>query len=203
MPTFGTRASPPSPIAIVRREGIVRLRELQAHGVSKAAVLRLCERGELRRIGRGLYALPDRDLGEHESLIEVAKRVPDGIVCLLSALRFHGLTTQNPSEVWLAIERKARKPRIEWPPLRVVWWSGEAFAFGVAEKKVSGVQIRITSPAKTVADCFKYRHKIGLDVALEALRDYRRSRRSLDELHRATEICRVERVVRTYLEALA
>jgi predicted transcriptional regulator of viral defense system len=129
--------------------------------------------------------------------------VPDAIICLLSALRVHGLTTQNPSEVWIGIDRKARRPRLEWPSLHVVWWSSGALTEGVSERKLGSIPVRITTPARTVADCFKYRSKIGLDVALEALRDYRRKRAgSLDELHHAAITCRVDRVIRTYLEAM-
>jgi predicted transcriptional regulator of viral defense system len=159
--------------------------------------------GSLVRVARGLYGLPGHDLGEHESLLQVAKLVPDGVVCLLSALRFHGLTTQNPSEIWLGIDRKARKPTPEWPLLHIVWWSGKAMSAGVVETKVARIQIRITTPARTVADCFKYRNKIGLDVAIEALRDFRRKKKgTLDELHQAATVCRVNRIMQPYLEAL-
>jgi predicted transcriptional regulator of viral defense system len=135
--------------------------------------------------------------------MQIAMLVPEGIVCLLSALRLHGLTTQNPSEVWLGIDRKARKPKLEWPPLHVVWWSDAALVEGIIDVKVASTTIRATSPARTVADCFKYRNKIGLDVALESLRDYRRKKNgSLDELHRMTKVCRVDRVIQPYLEAM-
>ena len=125
------------------------------------------------------------------------------MICLLSALRFHGLTTQSPFEVWLAIDIKARKPRVESPPLRIVRFSRESLVYGVERHLVEGVPVRITSPAKTVADCFKYRNKIGLDAAMEALRDYRRLRKGpLDDLWRAAEVCRVTAVIRPYLEAI-
>jgi len=125
-------------------------------------------------------------------------------VCLLSALRFHKLTTQSPHEVWLAINVSARKPKTDWPPLRIVRFSGPALTFGVETHRIENVEVRVTSREKTVADCFKYRNKIGLDVAIEALRDYLRSRRrSVDALMEAAAASRVKNVIRPYLEALA
>jgi predicted transcriptional regulator of viral defense system len=144
----------------------------------------------------------DTDVSEHQSLAEACKRVPQGIICLLSALRFHQLTTQNPSEVWIAIDGKARRPRVDYPPLRFVRFSGAALHHGVSRHEINGSTIRVYEPAKTVADCFKYRHKIGLDIALEALREYRRQRRPLEALWQAAEICRMAKVIRPYLEAL-
>ncbi|MET0791635.1 MAG: type IV toxin-antitoxin system AbiEi family antitoxin domain-containing protein [Polyangiaceae bacterium] len=200
MPT--KRFTGTDPIKLVRAAGVLRLREFAEAGVPKAAVLRLADAGKLERIGRGLYALPGREVDESEALVQVAKRVPEGVVCLLTALSFHNLTDQNPSQVWLAIDRKARRPRLDWPPLEVVWWSHEVLSFGVMTKTIGGVVLRVTSPAKTVADCLKYRHKLGTDVAVQALRDYRRGRRSIDELFVAARFCRVERTLRGYLEAM-
>jgi predicted transcriptional regulator of viral defense system len=155
-------------------------------------------------VGRGLYVLPDADVSEHHSLAEASKRVPHGVVCLLSALRFHNLTTQSPSEVWLAIGSKAWRPQVDYPRLRFVRFSDRALEAGVEEHSIEGVLVRVYSPAKTVADCFKYRNKIGLDVALEALRDCRRERKcSNDELWRYAKICRVANVMRPYMEAIA
>jgi predicted transcriptional regulator of viral defense system len=164
---------------------------------------RLCRNKGLNRLSRGLYASPRAEISENHSLAEAARRVPHAIVCLSSALRFHGLTTQAPFEVWIAIDVKARKPRVRDMPLRVVRFSGKARTYGVEEHEVENVTVRVTSAAKTVADCFKYRNKIGLDVALEALRDYRRSRRSRDDLWRAARACRMASVMRPYMEALA
>ena len=163
---------------------------------------RLCRSGHLRRAGRGLYVLPNADTTEHHALAEACKRIPRGIICLLSALRFHGLTTQAPFEVWIAIDVKSRKPQVDSMPLRVHRFSGAAMTSGVEEHDVEGVTVRVTSPAKTVADCFKYRNKIGLDVAVEALKDYRRARKSVDDLWRAAVVCRVTSVIRPYLEAI-
>jgi predicted transcriptional regulator of viral defense system len=190
------------PLALLGRSGILRLRDFQDFGIAKATVLRLLETGEVARIGRGLYALAGREVGESEALVQVAKRVPEGVVCLLTALRFHELTDQNPSKVWLAIDRKARQPQLDWPPLEVVWWSTKLLVYGVTKKTVDGVAVRMTTPAKTVADCIKYRNKLGIDVAIQAIRDYRRARRSVDDLFEAARVCRVERTLRTYLEAM-
>ena len=201
MPTKRSKM-PSVPAEYVRNAGVVRLREFEEAGYPKATVLRLAEAGKLERLGRGLYALPGRDFTEWESLVHVAKRVPGGVVCLLTALSFYNFTDQNPHRVWLAIDRKARQPRLDWPPSEVVWWSPDVLSFGVVERLVGGVTVRITSPAKTVADCLKYRNKLGTDVAVQAIRDYRRGRRSIDELFAAARFCRVERTLRTYLEAM-
>ena len=191
-------------LEIVGEAGVLRPRDLDAHGIPRIYLSRLCDRGLLDRVGRGLYVLPDADVSEHHTLAEAGKRVPHGVVCLLSALRFHGLTTQSPSEVWLAIANKAWRPQVDYPPLRFVRFSGRTLEAGVEEHSIEGVLVRIYNPAKTVADCFKYRNKIGLDVALEALRDCRRQRRCTnDELWHYAKICRVANVMRPYMEATA
>jgi predicted transcriptional regulator of viral defense system len=137
-------------------------------------------------------------------MMQTCKRLPKGVVCLLSALRFHNLTTQAPFEIWMAIDRKARLPKVEGVPLRLVRFSGEALTEGVEHHMIEGVEVRVYSPAKTIVDCFKYRNKIGLDVALEALRECRRERRcTMDDLWRFARICRVANVMRPYMEALS
>lgn len=154
-------------------------------------------------MARGVYTAADAAITEHHTVVEAAARVPHAVVSLLSALRFHELGTQAPHEIWLAIDRKAWKPVVDWPPIRIVRFSGEALTFGVETHTLEGVPVNITSREKTVADCFKYRNKIGLDVALEALRDYLRARgRSVDALMRAARVCRVARVMQPYLEAM-
>lgn len=191
-------------INFVRLRGLVRPRDLTPLGIPRVSLTRAVHRGELERVGRGLYSLPGRQISAHGTLAEVAHRVPKGVVCLLSALRFHGLTTQAPFEVWLAIENKALAPKVDYPPLRIVRFSGEAWTAGVEVHVVDGVSVRITSVAKTVADCFKYRNKIGLDVALEALREaWRDKRMSSDDLWRYAKVCRVANVIRPYLDSLA
>lgn len=188
-------------LALAKKTTILRPRDLAALGISRATLSRLVERGVLERVGRGLYTPTSAEVSEFHALAEAAKRVPHGMVCLLSALRFHGLTTQAPFEVWIAIDRTARKPRVDYPPVRIARFSGEMLTFGVEKHRVDGVAVRVTSAAKTVADCFRYRNKIGLDVAIEALKEYRRVKRgSMDDLWRAAEVCRVARVIRPYLE---
>ena len=181
----------------------MRSRDLVALGVSREYLRRLAAAGVVERAGRGLYQLPDAEVSAQHTLVEAARRVPHAVVCLLSSLRFHGVTTQAPFEVWMALPSKARRPQGEGPPLRIVRFSGPAFAEGVESHRVEGVEVRVYSLAKTVADCFKYRNKIGLDVALEALRQVLRERRvSRDALWRYARICRVARVMRPYLESL-
>ncbi len=188
---------------IARKAGMLRAHELSKQGIPRVYLQRLEERGFLVREARGLYRVPNAKITENHSLAEAAKRVSHGAVCLLSALRFHGLTTQAPSEVWLAIGWKARAPKTDAQPLRIIRMSGKALLEGVEQHQIEGVAVKIYSPAKTVADCFKYRNKIGLDVALEALSDYRRKHRAgMDELWYFANICRVAAVMRPYFEAL-
>ena len=188
---------------LLKRLGIARSRDLERAGVSRTQLRRLLDRGLIERVGRGMYGSPGAEPTERQHLAEASRRVPGGVICLLSALRFHGLTTQNPFEVWMAIDRKAWRPRVEHPPLRLVYLSGPALREGVEEHDVSGVTVRVFSAAKTVADCFKFRNKIGTDVAVDALRDYRRLHpKRLDAVWRFAEADRVARVLRPYLESL-
>jgi predicted transcriptional regulator of viral defense system len=191
-------------IDLARSHGLIRPCDLLPLGISRVSLTRAVRRGQLERVGRGLYGLPGREVSAQGALAEVALRVPNGVVCLLSALRFHGLTTQAPFEVWLAIENKATRPKLVYPPLRIVRFSGAALTEGVEEHVVDGVTVRITSVAKTVADCFKYRNKIGLDVALEALREaWHEKRMTSDDIWHYAKVCRVANVMRPYLESLA
>jgi predicted transcriptional regulator of viral defense system len=191
-------------LELARETGILRPRDLDPLGIPRVYLSRLQKAGRLERIGRGLYALPSAELTEYRSLAEAAKRVPIGVICLLSALRFHELTTQAPFEVWMAIGEKAWRPRVEYPRLRIVRFSKAALSEGVEEHTLEEVPVRLFSVAKTVADCFKYRNKIGLDVAIEALRECRRQRRcSMDDLWHFAQVCRVRNVMRPHLETLA
>ncbi len=191
-------------LSLTRKHGLIRPRDLVAQGLSRVALTRLVRQGLLTRVGRGLYAIPDRTVSEHGSLAEVARKHPQAIVCLLSALRFHDLTTQSPFEVWLAIPNKARAPKMDYPPLRIVRFSGAALTDGIEEHQVDGVTVRVTSVARTVADCFKFRNKIGLDVALEALHEAWRAKRvGMDELWHYATLCRVANVMRPYMESLS
>ncbi len=188
---------------LAKNQRLIRSRDLASLGIPRVALTRAVRRGELERVGRGLYRLPGRVVSAQGSLAEVARKVPKGVVCLLSALRFYNLTTQAPFEVWLAIDNKAMKPKLEYPPLRIVRFSGAALTEGVEEHVVDGVTVRVTSVAKTVADCFKYRNKIGLDVALEALREaWNEKRMTSDDIWYYAKVCRVANVMRPYLESL-
>lgn len=188
---------------IAREKGLIRANDIEVAGISRNYLYLLHKAGLLRKTARGLYALPDAPITEHSALAEVAKRVPKGVVCLLSALSFHGITTQIPHEVWIAVPRGSWRPDIEYPPLNLTYVSGEAYSFGVHEHDVHGVVVKAYDCAKTVADCFKFRNKVGLDVAIEALREawrYRKAR--MDELVEAAGICKVSTVMRPYLEAI-
>lgn len=190
-------------IGLARREGLVRPRDLEHAGIPRTYLQRLVASGRLIKLGRGLYALPDYAPSELATVAEACKRVPKGIVCLISALRIYGLTTQNPPEVWMMIDRHAWRPRIEYPPLRIVTATGPALREGVVARQIDGMSVRITSPGKTVADCFRYRSKVGLDVAIEALRDCKKQRlATLDEIAKYAKIDRVMNVMRPYMESM-
>jgi len=192
--------------AIIRlaRKGPVRARDLNEAGIPRAYLQRLCDRGVLERVDRGLYRLVEAPATEQSSLAEVAKRVPHAIVCLLSALQVHGLTTESPYAVWVLIDRRARMPKLAYPKLEVVRASGPAREHGVETRVIDGVTVQLTTPAKTVADCFRFRRHVGLEVALAALKDYLKTRKgSIDALVEAARTDRIYAFMRPYLEALA
>lgn len=189
-------------LAIARERGIARARDFDAAGVPRAYLRRLQDEGLLVRMGRGLYQLADTEWSESHSLAEAARAVPHGVVCLLSALQFHGLTTQLPHEVWMLIGHKKWAPKNPAVSLRIIRATGEALTAGVERHNIEQVDVPTTNPAKTVADCFKYRSQVGLDVAIEALRDCIRARRAtVDDLWRFAAIDRVQNVMRPYIEA--
>ena len=197
------RAKEPA-IEIIRRMGIVRPADLEIFGITRARLYSLVKKGMVERRGRGIYVARNHALTAEHALAQAAKLVPSGVLCMLTALRFHGLTTQSPVEVWIALQEKARKPRLDYPRLRIVRFSGAALTEGIEAHSVEGVNIRVYSAAKTVADCFKFRNKIGIDVAVEALRDFSRMHRGgANELARFARICRVTRVMQPYLDAIA
>ena len=186
------------------RKGPVRARDLDEAGIPRAYLRRLCDRGMLEQVDRGLYRLADAPVTELHSIAEVAVRVPLAAICLLSALQLHGLTTEVPHAVWVMIDRHARKPRFSYPTLEVVRASGRALQHGIETRDIEGAEVRVTNPAKTVADCFRYRQHVGLDVALAALRDYlRKHRGGINALVEAARADRVYPLMRPYLEALA
>lgn len=190
-------------LRLARERGVLRPRDLADAGLPRDYLWRLHQAGVLERLERGLYVAPDAPFTENRGLVMVAKRVPRGVICLLSALRFHELTTQDPFEVWLAVERGNRVPRGGYPPIRPSVFSPIMFQYGIEEHLREGIELRVYSPAKTVADCFRFRNRIGLDVALEALRDcWRQRRATMDEMWDAATVCRVANVMRPYLESL-
>lgn len=191
-------------LKLVEEAGVLRPRDLRDHGIAATYLYRLLQRGLVQRVGWGLYTLPGAVLTEHHSLAEACKRVPRGVVCLLTALRFHGLTTQNPHEIWMAVEQKAWRPKRGSFPLHLIFISGPPFTEGIEMHDVKGVRVPVYNAAKTVADCFRFRNKIGLDVAIEALRDYLRLHpRDVNDLWQHAKVCRVTAVMRPLLEALA
>ena len=188
---------------LVRKRKLLRARELAEQGLPTIALTRLVQAGKLDRVARGLYSLPGAAMSEHRSLAEVALLVPRGVVCLLSALQFHEIGTQAPFEVWLAIPNRVTPPRIEYPAIRMVRMSDDALIEGLQHKRIDGVEVPIFNPARTVVDCFKFRNKIGLDVAIEALREGWRERRfTMDELWHHATLQRVANVMRPYIEAI-
>ncbi len=190
-------------IDLVRAQSVIRPRDLKEYGLSKDYLYILAQEGVIERVGRGLYQWPNKDLGRHHSLVEVSKLAPKAVVALLSALNYHNMTTQNPHQIWLAIDRKAWRPEISYPPVRFVTMSAESLHSGVETHLIEGVSIKVFNPAKTVVDCFKYRGKVGLDVALEALREGWSARKfTIDELQCYAKICRVQKVMQPYLESI-
>jgi len=191
-------------LRLVRRRGLLHTRDVAALGVPSVVLTRLTRAGKLERAGRGVYALPGGATSAHRSLAEVALRAPRAVICLLSALRLHGIGTQAPFEVWLALPPGVQPPRVDSPAIRVVRMSGESLTAGIDRIAIDGVRVPVFDAAKTVADCFKFRNKIGLDVALEALREGWRERKfSMDVFWRYAGVNRVTNVMRPYLEALA
>lgn len=191
-------------LKLAKRPQGVAARELSEAGIHRQVLTRLVTSGEIVRVARGVYRLPDMTAGEHHGLALASMAAPNGVICLLSALQFHGLGTQLPHEVWVAVGRRTRSPRLQYPPLRVLRFSDAALIEGVERHRIEGREVAIYSVEKTLADCFKYRNKIGLDVALEALREARRRRAiSADALWHYAKVDRVANVMRPYLEAVA
>jgi len=172
-------------------------------GIHRRVLYSMLEAGLIEQLNRGLYRLTDLPPLGNPDLVSVALKVPSGVICLISALAYHEITTQIPHEVYVALERGMEAPKLDHPPLRIFWFSGQAFTLGIQTHKIDGIPVRIFSPEKTIADCFKYRNKIGLDTAIEALKLYREKKRFKDDdLMKFARACRVEKIIRPYLEAL-
>lgn len=190
-------------LELARHRRVLRAADVREHGWSPQLLIRLHQAGKLQRLGRGLYGLPDAEITEHQTLIEVCQRVPKAVLCLLSALQFHEIGTQLPHEMWIALPEGSQTPAPSYPSLRITRLRGTAYTDGIQTVADYGAPIRVYSAAKTVTDCFKFRNKIGLDVALEALKDAWRSRKvTMTELSHFAKVNRVERVMQPYLEAM-
>ena len=186
-----------------RNGGVLRMSEALQSGIHRRMLYSMLEAGLIEQLSRGLYRLADLPPLGNPDLVSVSLKVPSGVICLISALAYHEITTQVPHEVYVALERGTEVPRLDYPPLRIFWFSGQSFTHGIETHKIDGVPVRIYSPEKTIADCFKYRNKIGLDTAIEALKLYREKKRfKAEDLMQIARVCRVEKVIRPYLEAL-
>lgn len=190
-------------LKVLKARGIARLCELMAAGVAQETVSRLVRSGRVTRLARGLYQLPGSDLGSTHGFAEACKLVPRGVLCLVSALQFHELTVQLPRAIWMAIETGARTPRVSYPPMKFVRFSNESISQGIEKHKIEGVAVRVTDPATTIADCFRFRRKVGIDVALEGLREaLKRRKASADDIMKAAQHRRIWTKLRPYLEAM-
>ena len=183
--------------------GIIRAKDLEATGIPRNYLYKMHKDGLLEKISVGLYSLPNALATEHSTIAEIAKRIPHAVICLVSALIYHELTTQLSTDIWIAVPKSSRKPNIKYPPINLTYISDPAYSFGIQEHIINGVPVKIYNPAKTVADCFKFRSKVGLDVAIEALRNVRRSRKTtMDELTKAAKVNRVLKIMMPYMEAI-
>ena len=190
-------------LRLARQKGLLRPSDLDAPGIPRVYLTRLTASRQLAKQGRGVYRLAENPLSENESLAIVASRAPKAVFCLLTALQFHELTTQLPRQVWIALPKGSHAPKLDYPAIKMIQYSGGAYSQGIEVHRRDKVELRVYSAAKTIADCFKHRNKIGLDVALEALRDARKKKKaSADDLWRYAKICRVANVMRPYLEAV-
>jgi predicted transcriptional regulator of viral defense system len=188
---------------MVNQAGLISVDDLKKRGIPREYLSRLGGKNGLEMIAPGVYSRVNSDITEKHTYAQVSKIVPKGVICLFSAMRFHEFSTQNPNHVWIGIDVRARKPKVTAIKIKFVRYSGPAFTDGITKHLIEGVSVKVYNPAKTVADCFKYRHKIGLDVALEALKDgYRKKKFTMDELWKYAKICRVANVMRPYMESL-
>lgn len=190
-------------LRLARQKGLLRASDLDAPGIPRIYLTRLTAGGQLAKEGRGVYRPAENPLSENESLAIVASRAPQAVFCLLTALQFHELTTQLPRQVWIALPKGSHAPKLDYPAIKMIQYTGDAYSEGIEVHRRDKVELRVYSAAKTIADCFKHRNKIGLDIALEALRDARNKKKAnADDLWRYAKICRVANVMRPYLEAV-
>ncbi len=190
-------------LKFTKEKGIVRPKDVEELGIKRHILYSLYKKGLLIKIARGMYILPNAPITEYQNLIKVAKKIPSAVVCLISALSFHEITTQIPNELWVAVPRDTWRPKIDYPPLHYTVMNKKTYSFGIQEVDINGVLVKVYTPAKTVADCFKFRNKVGLDVAIEALREVLKTRKAtMNELVEAAKINRVLKIMRPYLEAI-
>jgi predicted transcriptional regulator of viral defense system len=190
-------------ISLVRERGLVRARDLKEAGIPSIALTRLAKAGKLERLGHGLYRTPDAAISENEGLLVIARKLPDAVFCLLTALQFHGLTTQLPRQVWISMPRSSHTPQMPYPPIRMIQVPKSILDDGVEKHMRDGIALRVYGVTRTVVDCFKHRSKVGLDVALEALREaLSQKKTTMDDLWRQATTLRVANVMRPYLEAM-
>src|SRR3989338_381529 len=191
-------------LKLIKQKLTLRSSDLQAIGVPRVVLTRMVREGVLEKVSRGLYRKPNTFLSENETLVDIALVAPRAIFCLLSALQFHGLTTQLPREVWIAMPQGSRAPKMDYPPIRMMRFSGKTYSEGIQTVVRDRVALKIYSPAKTVVDCFKFRNKVGLDVALEALKDaLKKKKATREELYYFAKIERVIKIILPYLEAMS
>ncbi|MES2309297.1 MAG: type IV toxin-antitoxin system AbiEi family antitoxin domain-containing protein [Verrucomicrobiota bacterium] len=190
-------------LEIFRQLKVVRPKDLAARGIPPVYLQRLCQSGEVIRASRGIYHTKKHEPSSRHLLALMAKRIPKAVVCLLSALELHDLTTHSPHKIWIAIHKRSRRPVDSDLPIRIVRFSETSLTAGVEEVSIEGIQVKVTSVAKTIADCFKFRRKIGEDIAIEALRDGLKKRKcTRDEIWKQSKICRVANVIRPYMESI-
>ncbi|HFD2382553.1 TPA: type IV toxin-antitoxin system AbiEi family antitoxin domain-containing protein [Legionella pneumophila] len=190
-------------LQMASKTGIVRMSDLTEMGITRATISRLVSENKLEKLASGLYCLSETELSEKESLVIIASRVPQAVFCLLTALQIHDLTTQLPRKVWIAMPKGSHAPKMDYPPLKMVQYSDEAFSEGIEIIESDNIKLRVYNRAKTIADCFKHRNKIGIDVAIEALKEaYSKNKVTVDELWHYAKICRVANVMRPYIETI-
>ncbi|MCF6192811.1 MAG: type IV toxin-antitoxin system AbiEi family antitoxin domain-containing protein [Kangiellaceae bacterium] len=187
---------------ILKNKSVVTVKDLVSANISRNTLADMANEGLLTRIKPGVYESNNRDVSEFESFVDISAQAPNGVIALLSALQFHGITTENPHRIWVAFLRGQRIPSIEYPPMRHVIFSEKAYRYGIEEHIAQGVTFKVYSVAKTIADCFKYRHKIGLDVAIEALKESVINKIDINEIWEAAKVCRVQKIIRPYMEAI-
>lgn len=192
-------------LKLAKSKGYIRPKDVEKYGISKQYLYLLYKENKIIKISRGIYSLPEEPDTAHLTLMEAAKKVPAGVFSLISALSFHELTTQLSYVIWMTLPKKThrQKPSFDYPPLELTYVSEPAFSYGIEKHLIKGVNLQIYSPAKTIADCFKFRNRVGLDVAIEALKDcLKQNKATRDEIYKASKICRVWNIIRPYMEAI-